>query len=194
MKVRRMTVNSRAWPRVPAVIARGVRRAGRSAATLPSARGWTEALVLGVAAGAGGYALGRRSGLFRPARGRPSLALALGVLIVPALGEELVFRGALTPDRDEDRSDLRAIAGSAALFTLWHVVEASTFMRGAGPTFLRPDFLALAALEGVVCGWLRRRTGSIWPGVLLHAAEVFVWKTWLGGADLERDNSGFSHR
>jgi uncharacterized protein len=174
--------------------ARLARRTWRSSTALPSPRHWAETLALGVAAGAAGYALGRATGLFRPRPGAPRLADALAVLVVPALGEELIFRGALTPSRDEVRDDVRAVAGSTALFTLWHVLEAATFMRGARATFLRPDFLALAALEGVVCAWLRRRTGSIWPGVLLHAAEVFVWKTWLGGDDLSRSNDSADTR
>jgi predicted Abi (CAAX) family protease len=69
-------------------------------------------------------------------------------------------------------------------FTLWHVATALTILPGARATFLRADFLAIAALEGAVCAWLRRRTGSVWPGVALHWAEVMVWKTWLGGPSL----------
>lgn len=180
MTSRRQAVNAAR----PGMVSRAAVRARRAAFAWPGARGWGETLALGAAAGLAGYVLGRRTGLFRPAPGRPSLVAALGVLIVPALGEELLFRGALTPGREENADDLTAVAGSTAAFTLWHVVEALTFLPGARSTFLRPDFLVLAALEGAVCGWLRRRTGSIWPGVLLHAAEVFVWKTWLGGPPL----------
>jgi hypothetical protein len=28
---------------------------------------------------------------------------------------------------------------------------------------------------------MKRRTGSLWPAVILHWALVVVWQTWLGG-------------
>ena len=160
-------------------------RACKALVVAPTARHWLETLVVGAIAGGAAYALGRRTGLFRPRAGpRPTLAAALIVLATPALGEELLFRAALTPSRDEQRSDLAAILPSTVAFTLWHVATALTILPGARATFLRADFLAIAALEGAVCGWLRRRTGSVWPGVALHWAEVMVWKTWLGGPSL----------
>jgi predicted Abi (CAAX) family protease len=112
------------------------------------------------------------------------LSSALLVLATPALGEELLFRAVLTPSREEQPDDVAALFPSTIAFTLWHVLTALTILPSARPIFLRPDFLAIAALEGLVCGWLRRRTGSVWPGVALHWAEVMVWKTWLGGPDL----------
>lgn len=160
-------------------------RAVRALRTAPKAREWAETLALGVLAGGAAYALGRRTGLFRPeAAPLPSLAGALLVLATPAFGEEFWFRGVLTPSRDEQPGDLRAVFPSTAAFILWHVLTALTILPGARATFLRADFLAIAALEGLVCGWLRRRSGSIWPGVALHWAEVMVWKTWLGGPAL----------
>ena len=153
--------------------------------TRTSATEWAETLLVGAAAGGAAYAVSRRMGLFRPAAAPiPSLGSALLVLLTPALGEELLFRAALTPSREEERSDIAAILPSTAAFTAWHVLTALTNLPAARPIFLRPDFLATAAIEGLVGGWLRRRTGSVWPGVLLHWAEVMVWKTWLGGPDL----------
>jgi predicted Abi (CAAX) family protease len=176
-----MSVNSHAHGPFPKVAG----RAWRAVRTAPSARGWAETLAVAGVVGAIGYAVGRRTGLFQPAPGRPRLGDALTILVVPALGEELLFRAALTPSRAETPGDLRAIGASTLAFTAWHVLEALTFLPGARRTFLRSDFLALCALEGLACAWLLRRTGSVWPGVVLHWAEVFVWKTWLGGAALK---------
>ena len=159
-------------------------RAVRALRAPPTARDWAEAAALGLVAGAVGYAIGRRTGLFQPRPAPlPMVAVALGILLTPAFGEEFWFRGVLTRSREEQPDDLAALLPSTAAFTAWHVLTALTILPGARTTFLRPDFLTLAALEGLVCGWLRRRTGSIWPGVLLHWAEVIVWKTWLGGPD-----------
>jgi len=46
------------------------------------------------------------------------------------------------------------VLGSAALFAVAHAI----------PELIPPVFIA-----GVVLGELRRRTGSIWPGVVVHA-------------------------
>lgn len=107
-------------------------------------------------------------------------ALLLAVF-VPALGEELVFRGLLIPGREENGKAWRAILLSTALFVGWHVLEALTFMQGAAHIFLRPDFLATTAVLGLACGVMRHRTGSLWPAVLLHWLEVAGWQIWFGG-------------
>lgn len=162
------------------------RRLRRAVLTLPTRRGWAETVAAGLIAGWAAYALGRRTGLFTPGAARTG-GLARTVLttfFVPALGEELLFRAAMVPSRAERGSARTAITVSTALFTAWHVLEARTFLRAAAPVFLRPDFLLIAALEGAVCAALLRRTGSVWPGVLLHSAEVVVWKLWLGGSDV----------
>ena len=72
------------------------------------------------------------------------------------------------------------IALSCALFTLWHVVE-TTFLPGSAATFLRADFLAMAAALGLLCALLRWRSGSIWTAVALHWAAVVAWQGWFGG-------------
>lgn len=163
-----------------------LRRVALSLATPPRARDWGEAALAAAVAGGLGYALGRRTGLFQPQRAdlRGALGTALLTFVVPALGEELVFRAALIPSRSERPSARAEATLATALFTLWHVLQARTFLRAAAPIFLRTDFLALAALEGAVCALLRRRSGSIWTSVALHWAEVMVWKLWLGGPSL----------
>ena len=114
-------------------------------------------------------------------RSAPEIALiAVHALFVPALGEEFVFRAMLAPSRDEAPNALRPIALSVILFTAWHVVETS-FLPGSAATFLRVDFLALAALLGLLCAILRWRSGSIWPAVVLHWIVVVAWQGWFGG-------------
>jgi predicted Abi (CAAX) family protease len=105
------------------------------------------------------------------------------VLFVPALGEEIPFRGLLVPARDEAGRPWTAIALSTALYVAWHPLEALTFMPKA-TMFLRPDFLACTAILGLGCALMRWRTGSLWPAVILHGGFVVVWQTWLGGVRL----------
>jgi len=161
-------------------------RVRRSLTTWPTARGWLLAVLVGVAALVVELGIGLWGGFLRPTPGDWSvlpMSLALAVL-VPSLGEELVFRGLLTPGREEGVGPWRAILPSTALFVLWHVFEALTFMPQAAPVFLRADFLATTAVLGLACGWLRWRTSSLWPAVLLHWLEVAGWQIWFGGGML----------
>lgn len=164
------------------------RRVRTSLTTWPTAQGWGLGAVVGAAALAIELAIGLAGGVLRPAPADWSVlpgALLLAVF-APALGEELVFRGLLVPGREETGRPWPAILTATAAFVLWHVVEALTFMRAAAPVFLRPDFLATTAVLGLACGFLRWRTGSLWPVVLLHWLEVAGWQIWFGGGMVAR--------
>jgi predicted Abi (CAAX) family protease len=109
--------------------------------------------------------------------------LAGRALFIPAIGEELAFRAALVPSREPHDRPAIPIGTSVVLFTLWHVVE-TTFLPGSAATFLRMDFLALAACLGFACALLRYRSGSLWTAVALHWAVVVAWQGLLGGPRL----------
>lgn len=158
---------------MPAIVARTI----RSMTTLPDAAGWRDAALIGlvtilaialVAAGTGM--------LSYPPRFDPSL---LSVFVIPALTEEVVFRGPL-PSRGESTRPILWLTASVVLFTLWHVVEALTFLPGAS-LFLTPGFLLSAAALGTACALIRYRTASLWPAVALHGIVVFAWLTLFGG-------------
>jgi len=172
---------------VTLAIQRATLRLWRGLRTWPHARGWGEAAVIGALTLAAMAAVGFAGGLYR--LGPPQLSglpLSLAtVLIAPALGEEAVFRGLLVPGQEEARRPWLAIGLVTLVFTLWHVVEATTFLPKAAPIFLRPDFLACAALLGLGAALMRWRTSSLWPSVALHWLVVVVWQTWLGGPGLE---------
>jgi len=154
--------------------------------TLPDAAGWRWSAMVGLPALALMAMIGLATGLYQPGPGDLSaLPLTLlTVLFVPAIGEEAVFRGLMTPGRREQPSAVRAVALSTLLYVLWHPLEGFTFLPGARELFSRWDFLLVTALLGLACGLTRWRTGSIWPAVILHWGAVVVWKTWLGGPAL----------
>ncbi len=166
----------------PVPLKRLLDRVRRSLFTWPTSRDWLELLaaaaVLAMIAGPAGMATGLLS--WAPQGPGVLAASAVTVFFVPALGEELLFRGPWIPGRDEARRPLWPILGSTAAFVLWHVLE-TTWLPKAAPLFLRPDFLAWAALLGIACAALRYRSGSLWPPVILHWAAVVAWETWLGG-------------
>ncbi len=158
------------------------RRLAASLRTLPSTGGWAFCALVSAATLATMAAIGFTTGLYRLQPTEPGLPLRLLlVFFVPALGEEIPFRGLLTPGPGESQRPRLEVAVSTGLYTLWHVVEAVTFLKSAAGVFLRPDFLLCCAVLGLGCAVMKRRTGSVWPAVLLHWALVVIWQTWLGG-------------
>ena len=111
--------------------------------------------------------------------GDASILLRLGatLLIAPALGEELLFRGLLIPRG----ASAKWILLSVLLFVLWHPLQAVTIGPPWAASFLDPWFLAIVAILGTALGRIYAATGSLWPGVALHWAVVFGWKSVLGG-------------
>lgn len=103
---------------------------------------------------------------------------ALIAIVLPALGEELVFRVALQPRPGAGLTSrsLARIALSLALFVLWHPVQVWLGLPFAQEQFLDPAFLAAAGLLGLACTVSYQRSGSIWPAVALHWLVVVGWK------------------
>ena len=82
----------------------------------------------------------------------PWLIFVTGVLIAP-LVEEIFFRGFLYPGLRERYGWIPAALISAALFAGVHLQ----------PITMPPIFLM-----GLIFAYLYQRTGSIWPGVIMH--------------------------
>ncbi|MBS0297504.1 MAG: CPBP family intramembrane metalloprotease [Proteobacteria bacterium] len=167
---------------IAAFLSQAPQRAKRAVQTLPSGRDWLECALALIIVGAVAAPLGLMTGLLHvePHPWAVILKTAAVALFIPAIGEELAFRALLVPDRSEAPRALWAIVGSTAVFTGWHVFE-TLWQPEHRTLFLRPDFLAWAAWLGVWCAILRRRSGSVWPGVVLHWLTVVAWIGWLGG-------------
>jgi sodium transport system permease protein len=83
----------------------------------------------------------------------------VALAVVPAACEELFFRGYLQTTFRAEMSGPLAVGLSSMLFGLFHVVvRDSLFFERFAPTCF------LGIILGVVC-W---KTGSVWPGMLLH--------------------------
>ncbi|WP_164102585.1 ABC transporter permease subunit/CPBP intramembrane protease [Candidatus Laterigemmans baculatus] len=89
----------------------------------------------------------------------PAWLILACLAVTPAIVEELCFRGYLFSALAEKGSPAKAIGVTAVIFGLFHVLT--------GSTLLLERFLPTAML-GVVLGWIAWRTGSVWPGILLH--------------------------
>ncbi len=90
----------------------------------------------------------------------PPAFVLLVVAVLPAVLEELFFRGYLFGALLSALRPGAAILVSALLFALFHLILAGTLVV---ERFV-PSFLL-----GLVLGWTCWQTGSVWPGVLLHA-------------------------
>ena len=152
--------------------------------------------------GAVALALGLASGFLESGhpwpRPRRLLRAAASLLPMPALGEELLFRGALLPHPGEGTAWPVLLAWSAlgiGLFVLYHPLAGRLWYRRAALVFHDPRFLLQTALLGVATTALYQVSGSLWPAVLLHALAVLVWLERLGGRQhlAERPDAAMLH-
>ncbi len=165
------------------VLVTAVKQTWRALKVWPDAERWKAALGIALPAAAiialSGY-LG--SWLrFDPVVDLKSLLIAAIVLFfVPALAEELVFRGVLL-------SWLVTFSQrwgnwlSATLFMLWHPFQALTLGPPWSAIFLQPSFLFATFLLGIVLTHIRIVSQSLWPVIAIHWILVLLWKLFLGG-------------
>jgi predicted Abi (CAAX) family protease len=143
---------------------------------LPDMRGAIEGLLLFLMVVAAGI-WAATSGVLvpNPAPRSELLVLSLSAFLIPALGEELVFRGWLR------RGLPIAAVASLLAYILWHPAQELLNLPFGRPEFLDPRFLSLIAWLGLACTLSRIRSGSIWPAVIIHWGAVVVWKALYGG-------------
>ncbi len=108
----------------------------------------------------GGVQLASVKGLVSQLRTLPYGLVVMTLAIVPGVFEELFFRGFFFTSLRNVFSPWRTIVLSAVLFGLFHVVAGSVLVP---ERFLPSTFL------GLVLGWVRYRTGSVLPCMVLHA-------------------------
>ena len=101
--------------------------------------------------------------------------LWLSAFLMPSLLEELVFRGWLPRG-----APVPALASFLA-FVLWHPLQVWLNLPFARPEFTRPGFLMVVATLGFACTMTRVRSGSLWPGVVIHWGVVVTWLALFGG-------------
>ena len=95
--------------------------------------------------------------------------------MIPAFGEELGWRGMLFPTLCERMSQRAAVLVSGIIWGLWH---APIIAMGHNFGMDYPGFPVVGILTmtlaciglGSVMGWLRLKTGSVWPCALAHGA------------------------
>jgi predicted Abi (CAAX) family protease len=164
------------------VIAEAWRRLG-IAFHLPDRDGWRRALPIAIGGLAAIAAVAAATGVARfdpMPLGWTWLLHAVSLAIVPSLTEEILFRGLIVPPRGQPMSSPVAI-GAIAAFVLWHPLQAVTIGPPWAATFLSPVFLLIVTILSTTLVWMYRRSGSIWPGVIVHWLVAAGWKLVFGG-------------
>jgi len=147
-----------------------------------------------------GVALGLATFRITPMPGKPSLFVAivagLGFLVLKNVAEEFIFRGYGT--RTAMATGLRGVAPHVLVGLVWALWHLPLYMVWTSASdrhlvtslswlgFLPMFFVGVVAL-GVVLGELRVRTGSIWPGVLLHTLANAIATPLLANGHLTLD-------
>ncbi len=104
------------------------------------------------------------------------LYIILTMAIVPAVFEELFFRGFLLSALLERFTPRRSLICSAVLFGVFHVIVTSA---------LAIERFLPSTCMGLVLGWICYRTGSVLPGMVLHAfhngllVTIGYYQQWL---------------
>lgn len=101
------------------------------------------------------------------------LAVVAGPVLnaIPVLGEEWGWRGWLVPRLVGKDGVLAGLLLSGFIWGIWH---APLTMLGYNyprlGSWAALVFIAFCVPAGVVMGWLRLRTGSVWPAVVAHGS------------------------
>jgi uncharacterized protein len=94
-----------------------------------------------------------------------------------ALGEELGWRGFLVPELAKVMTFGRLAFLSGLIWATWHVplIIAADY-HGANPVWYSlVCFGVMVVSMGYVAAWIRLKSGSVWPAMLLHASHnLFV--------------------
>lgn len=100
----------------------------------------------------------------------PWLYVVLMMSLVPAICEELAFRGFVFGGLVRENGGLRAVVVTALMFGISHGVLQQSIA---------------ATIMGVMLGWVALRTGSVIPGILIHftnnALSVSLERIWQTG-------------
>jgi uncharacterized protein len=92
--------------------------------------------------------------------GWPTYAAYVDLALVTPVAEEVLYRGLVQSKLEQVISSTEAWIVQAALFSAAH---------------LSPVILVTHFVMGLAFGWMRRRSGTIFPGILLHGA----WNAWV---------------
>lgn len=105
------------------------------------------------------------------------LLVAVGTLLV-GLGEELAIRGVLLTAVRERHGEFVTLLVTSLVFAVVHIP--GSLVSGNPPVVIVIQVVGLSVV-GATYYWVRRVTGRLWAGVLVHA--LTDWVLYLSGSD-----------
>ncbi|MEN6554271.1 MAG: CPBP family intramembrane glutamic endopeptidase [Methanobacterium sp.] len=93
--------------------------------------------------------------------------------IISALGEEIGWRGFLVPQLAKLTTFTKVAVISGIIGAIWHfpLIIFSNYNSATPLWYALPMFLVSVLGISFILAWLRLKSGSIWPAVLLHAGS-----------------------
>jgi membrane protease YdiL (CAAX protease family) len=91
-----------------------------------------------------------------------------------SLGEEIGWRGLLVPELSKWMSVRKAGLLSGVIWAAWHLPGILSGDYGAETTplaFRLACFILMVISSSLLFAWIRMRSGSLWPAVILHAVH-----------------------
>jgi uncharacterized protein len=114
----------------------------------------------------------------------PMLA-TLGVIgsVANALGEEIGWRGFLLPRLTGQFGFTFGCVVSGLIWATWHYPGLlwSDYNAGTNPAYALTCFTLMVTANAFIMGWLRLKSGSLWPCALLHASHNLFIQAILDG-------------
>ncbi|WP_372784244.1 CPBP family intramembrane glutamic endopeptidase [Phenylobacterium sp.] len=122
------------------------------------------------------------------------LILTVGLFdkISRALGEEIGWRGLLVPELLKVTSFRNTALISGVIWALWHfplIILADYKAAGTPVPFQLGCFALMVISSSFLYAWLRLRSASVWPPVLLHAAHNLLIQSVFDQATVDRNGA-----
>lgn len=103
------------------------------------------------------------------------LLATLGVIgsLASALGEEIGWRGFLLPRLTGQFGFTAGCTVSGLIWAAWHYPGLlwADYNAGTNPKYALACFTAMVVAMAFIMGWLRLKSGSLWPCAMLHASH-----------------------
>jgi uncharacterized protein len=110
------------------------------------------------------------------------LIFTIPAMLFSPIGEEIFFRGFLQQALQEKFSAATSTLMEAGLFGLVHLCHHGLFISAAGISMHAVSgaaWVVLMFLTALMFAWLRRRSGSLYPAMLSHAAFNATMNAWI---------------
>jgi uncharacterized protein len=101
--------------------------------------------------------------------------------VATGLGEELGWRGFLTPEMTRAYGFTRGTVLTGMIWTVWHlpIILFADYNSATPVWFSIACFAVMVMALSFAFAWLRLRSGSVWPAAILHGSHNLFIQVWL---------------